>query len=1446
MFEGNPFPGLRPFEFDENYLFFGREEQVTQLLQRLGNTRFLAVVGASGSGKSSLVRAGLLPELHGGTMTSTSIAWELAIMRPGGDPLSNLAEALVASDLFGEENEENILQTRATLTRSGLGLIEAYRHSEIEKGTNLLLLVDQFEEIFRFRQNGEKASQEASHFIQLLLETARQSEVPVFIILTMRSDFLGDCAEFQGLAEAVNEGEYLIPRLNRKQRARAIEGPVKVGGAEISPRLKQQLLNDIGDDPDQLPILQHALMRMWDHWQAQSGSGKELDLEHYDAIGRMTEALSRHADEVFHDLPDDQHRLICMKLFKAITEKQSNGRGIRRPLPLGDINEITGDFGEDLSRVINAFRPTGRTFIMPGENVKLHDNVIIDISHESLMRVWKRLRTWVNEEAESARIYSRLCETAELHHRGEAGYYRDPDLKIALAWRSHNKPNANWGSRINDSFDRAMQFLDDSKKDFEAELKAKEAARKRELDQAKALAEAEKERAEIQRKSAKRNKLFAVVLFALACLAGFMAYQATLAEKRAILSEELARTALSEAKMIEGESYINRNEPRVAASLLNKSYLENPKYDALIKRNITVIDTQSLPQFNGVKIDDKNNLVLYDGRGVRFSDDRTKVGMLHKGKNNSGLNVYDLHSNELLLNTEIYNNCETFEFNPSANLAAISVQKLSGDHAVVVYNIITGKKEREFLMNHKVTHADVNENGTVIAAGTDNGEVYIWRSPEFEPELLSKTDSEIWEVRINPDGKHLAAIPFKNRANYRLLFFDLHQKGVVQSELYASPDDVERWWVECHFSKSGDYLVLLSGSDQEGTITVFDGREGNQIWSDETSHSKTIFECDFSPDETLLATASLDMTARIWDMETGEQFINPLQHNAGLWHCRFSPDQTKLIGSDYSAGIVVWDVMKGTILQNTMQQESSVLGISSTLDGKEVHAVLLNGKLISLGIEPRNRIPILLTHDRQIINSLMLPGNQLATSGQDAKVKIWDLKNLGVFTELQAEEDIWKLQYSPESNELFGIMASSWLTAEGVVAWSWPKLEVNKRYIFPENTSRVSIHPNGDLIAYTSKDTFELTLYSFKQSKVLHKIQDHGDLIPAVEFSPDGKTMITTCLDEQARIYDLDNLEQSPSVIKYGFSYGGGVTFSLDSRYFALKTTIGSDATKAQLFSNHNKAKIADFSHDSAVGNLVFSDDGTHIYTCTRSGELKVWNTQDGGKLVLSAKQNEAIAAILPHPEYKNLLMTIDKNTDCRVWDVELGKIIDGPFRGIPGCDYWFIKLHTTKDLRGMVGYYGPTALAYWPEPLSFNSNLKIGREMIDFSELYLGGKMDENASFIVSNIANKTLAEKAIQIQPKDARLKDWKDWLLSEDKPKIHSPNIGLSQSDYLIFLKKQNTKQSLEEALLLKSSDPETMLQYGQELLKRSLAEGVSEALKKSLVKRGQWYLQQGNSR
>ncbi|MBT7028182.1 MAG: ATP-binding protein, partial [Verrucomicrobia bacterium] len=310
----NPFPGLRPFEMQEKYLFFGREDQTVELLKRLGQARFLAVVGTSGSGKSSLVRAGLLPELHGGTMTDAGSSWEISVMRPGGDPLTNLARALEDSGIYDTDEDNYYRHLRAMLGRSTMGLIEAVAQSKIKKEDNLLIVVDQFEEIFRFRSDNANHAEEAANFINLLLEASEQTEKSIFVIITMRSDFLGDCSQFRGLAEAVNEGEYLIPRLNRNQRRLAIEGPVKVGGKQIEARLLQQLLNDIGDDPDQLPILQHALMRTWEYHEKGGGQGN-LDLEHYEATGGMQEALSRHADEVYDELPTDEDRKYCEKIF---------------------------------------------------------------------------------------------------------------------------------------------------------------------------------------------------------------------------------------------------------------------------------------------------------------------------------------------------------------------------------------------------------------------------------------------------------------------------------------------------------------------------------------------------------------------------------------------------------------------------------------------------------------------------------------------------------------------------------------------------------------------------------------------------------------------------------------------------------------------------------------------------------------------------------------------------------------------------------------------------------------------------------------------------------------------------------------------------------------------------------------------------------------------------
>ena len=281
----NPFLGLRPFEERDEELFFGREEQVDELVGRLRRRRLIAVVGTSGSGKSSLVRAGLLPALHGGFMAGAGSRWYAATLRPGTQPIANLAEALEASGVLGPPEPHDEVRAglaRAALDRGALGLVDLLRDSQVRPGDNVLIVVDQFEELFRFKQENVN---EAAAFVKLLMAAAAYPDLRLYVVLTMRSDFLGECAEFAGLPEAINDGLYLVPRMSWDQLRRAIVGPAGVAGAEIEPALVTRLLNDLGDNPDQLPVLQHALMRTWD-LRSDLGAAPRLGVADYARTGR--------------------------------------------------------------------------------------------------------------------------------------------------------------------------------------------------------------------------------------------------------------------------------------------------------------------------------------------------------------------------------------------------------------------------------------------------------------------------------------------------------------------------------------------------------------------------------------------------------------------------------------------------------------------------------------------------------------------------------------------------------------------------------------------------------------------------------------------------------------------------------------------------------------------------------------------------------------------------------------------------------------------------------------------------------------------------------------------------------------------------------------------------------------------------------------------------------
>jgi hypothetical protein len=486
----NPFPGLRPFSQEEWHLFFGREGQVDEILTKLDRHRFVAVMGYSGSGKSSLMYCGLIPVLYGGFMARTGPHWKCVTTRPGTSPMRNLAESLLqGSPQFQNAAEEDRKIHRAivnSVLQSGTnGLAEVSRFLQSDKEENLFILVDQFEELFRFKDSdAPNALDESLAFVNLILEAVSQSESPVYVAIAMRSDFIGDSAVFHGLADAVNQSNYLVPQMTRDEKRLAVEGPVAVGGGRIAPRLVKKLLSDVGDSQDQLPIMQHAMMRTWDYWAANHDPGEPMDLRHYNAVGGVGQALSQHANEAYDEL-SARDKEIAEVLFKSITERNQEDQGLRRPCRLGLIAELAEAGEADVIRVVEHFRRPGRSFLMPGTHVPLSANTMIELSHESLMRIWNRLKAWVDEEFESATMYKRLSDAAAMYQIGRTGLWRPPDLQLALNWQKKQRPTRTWAERYDVAFERAIVFLDTSRITYEAELRNAELLQKRMLRRAR-------------------------------------------------------------------------------------------------------------------------------------------------------------------------------------------------------------------------------------------------------------------------------------------------------------------------------------------------------------------------------------------------------------------------------------------------------------------------------------------------------------------------------------------------------------------------------------------------------------------------------------------------------------------------------------------------------------------------------------------------------------------------------------------------------------------------------------------------------------------------------------------------------------------------------------------------------------------------------------------------
>ncbi len=472
--EAVPYPGLRPFHYTESDVFFGREEQTQTLLEKLSEHRFISVVGQSGCGKSSLVRAGVIAHLK--RLSGQNGSWWVGAMRPADAPLQNLARALLSQSLFEQEGAEPVAEDAESkesaavlscLQRGENGLADLLRENPLPPKTNLLIVVDQFEEIFQASHGANLDEKQA--FIALLLASVRQTEFPVYVMTTMRSEFLGEVALFQGLTEMMNASQFIVPLLDVAQQRRAIVEPAQFAGGEVDAALVERILQEMANEPDQLPLLQHCMMRIWLRAQGRISPAQaderriRLTLEDYTAIGGFKNAISHHADETFWKLTKPQQQ-ITERIFRRLADRRVDRRYLSMSASISDMAAIAGVSPEEIIEIIEIFRHPERRFLLPDAEVPLRPDSLVSFSHESLVRQWQQLRAWVEQEARSADIYRHLEQTARLWQHGKAALWQSPDLEHALEWGAEERPTESWAKRYGRDFELSMKFLDASRK----------------------------------------------------------------------------------------------------------------------------------------------------------------------------------------------------------------------------------------------------------------------------------------------------------------------------------------------------------------------------------------------------------------------------------------------------------------------------------------------------------------------------------------------------------------------------------------------------------------------------------------------------------------------------------------------------------------------------------------------------------------------------------------------------------------------------------------------------------------------------------------------------------------------------------------------------------------------------------------------------------------------
>jgi WD40 repeat protein/transcriptional regulator with XRE-family HTH domain len=1141
-----PYKGLQYFEEADAELFFGREALTNLLLERLAERlaskqRFLAIIGASGSGKSSVVRAGLIPALR---WRQPSSGWPVIVMTPTAHPL----EALAAS--LNLETHQNLpvrkLADELALNPNVLQ-VSLEQAAQAGSAAHAILVVDQFEELFTLcRRESDQFA-----FVESLVQAALQPRGDALIVIVLRADFYAHCARFTTLRQALSQHqEYIGPMTNEEMRL-AIEEPARCGHWEFEPGLVDLLLHDVGADtghapePGALPLLSHALLATW-----QRRRGRTLTLSGYTASGGVRGAIAETAESVFYDQLEPGQRDVARQIFLRLTELggETSTADTRRRV----------SFDELISKPSDREMVQAVLLTLADARLITTDQDTAEVAHEALIREWPTLRGWLEEDREGLRLHRRLTEAAqewEASDHDPGILYRGARLAQTIEWSAAHAEDVNLSERT---------FLEASQTQIEKEDMEREAQRQRELETAQRLAET--------RSLRKRAVLLTVALVLAGMLAGtaLWFWQSAVQANHLANSRELAAAAVNNLQVDPERSVLLALQALTETDTLEA---RNALHQAIPELHILmtipahpggVPDVAyspdgsllaSLGADGQVKVWDPNSgeLMLTLERGVdefgssiAFNSDGSILAVAKVTE----VVLWNTHNGEQISTLAGQSVGTTFGYNLGVGQISFSpdgtrLAVANMDGVPKVWETATGQEVFSLMADMQPAKAIAySPDGTLLATGGDEGNVQVWGANSAEELYTRFLGGIIHSVAFSPDGVHLAAASEDGSVKV--------WEAATGQETLSLP----------RLSGMYDITFLADGkfatAGQDGTARVWDTLSGQQLLTLAGPNS-TVIGVAGSPDGQRIATGAYDGSLRVWDANPGRELLTIPGHTGIIWNVAYSPDGSQLASASVDGNVKLWNSETGQLLLKFRQGSTPMdgfTGLAFSPDGTRLATGSIDGSVTVLDSQTGEILADLTGHSNMVIGLAFSPdGTRLASASWDGSAKVWDLtksEKTITFSGHASPAMISNIAFSPDGTTVF-----TGADDKFVIQWDAEDGRELKRFSGEgKEIYGIALNPDGSLLAASDQDG-NISIWDVQSGEKLRTFTGHAGLVLRLTFNQDGSRLASAGFDRLAKVFDVQTGNELFSL--YGnTSNVFGVSFSPDGKRLA---TAGADGS---------------------------------------------------------------------------------------------------------------------------------------------------------------------------------------------------------------------------------------------------------------------------------------------